>query len=384
MIPLGLSASDQAAFHNALRDDQKINVRVQILTLDHTPVADVSDVLIDGQVDLDRFADVTRSASLSLADPTGSLPFDSDSPANGALYMDRMIRVIYSVYVDALARWVDVPVFTGPVTKLDRQNDVVEVVAQGKEILTLGAAWHPMTLPKGMRNTTAIFLILSERGGEDHFDLGELDHKMATAYTIGREDKPWRKAWTLAQAMNRQLFYDGAGVVRLRRLPGVSHFDFNDQAVTSPPQISFDTTDAYNVVNVVGGISPTTKKRVHYTARAPQNHPLNAYRLGRNGKGRFLVKFITNEQLRWTNDCQAIAERELNDALLQAVTVSYDSVPVPHLEPGDLPNVATGDGAVTFRLNQFSLPLVMADGNAMSVGALKNVRARKYRRVNRR
>lgn len=380
MIPLGLSASDQAVFHNALRDNHVMHVGVQILALDHTPIADVSDQLLDGQVDMDRSQDVTRTLSMSLSDPKGSLPFDSDSPANGAIFMDRMIHVTYSVYVDGLSDWVDVPVFTGPVTALDRQNDVVELTAQGKEILSMGAAWHPMTIRKGTKFTTAIWLILSQRGGEDHFDLGDLSLAMPRPLAIGREDAPWRKAWTLANAINRQLFYDGRGVVRLRRFPGTPHFTFNDQAVLGPPQISYSLT-TYNVVNVVGGVPPKKKDRLHYTARPDVNHPLSPWRLGRNGHGRFLVDFITNDQLRTPGSCKEVAQRTLAQHLAQSVAVSFDALPVPHLEPGDLIQVSTGDGALNFRLDQFSLPLVVADDTGMSVGAKKNVRARRRRKI---
>src|SRR5690606_5804143 len=95
MLDLGLSSSQKKRFHALLASHHSIYIRLQIMDLEHGYLDDISDQLIDGQVTVDASADVTRSLSLDLLDPRNTLHLDSDSPSAGALFADRMIRVIY-------------------------------------------------------------------------------------------------------------------------------------------------------------------------------------------------------------------------------------------------------------------------------------------------
>lgn len=387
MIPAGLSSATLRAFQSTLITHHEIDVHVSIQDLSGNTLALVRDRLIDGQVNVDADADVTRSATVTLLDPDRSLPFDSNAPADGALYLDRMIQIVYYVLVGGV--WVGTPVFTGPVTKLSRSDAVVNVEAQGKETLAMGGVWTPISLHTGTRKTSAIVSLLQSRAGENRFSIPDLPSKMPGPITLGRAEPSWPTALRLARSLNRQLFYDGSGVCRLRTFPATSTYVFSDLTnITARPQIGYTTSseDFANTV-IVNGQAPKgpatagamVMNRPTHTAVAPASHSLSPIRLGRNGVPRHLVKVIEDDTINSTPAATALANSTLATALLQAVDASFESLPIPHLEPLDVCTMVSGAGSTTFPLRQFSLPLVA--GASMSVGWVKNLSVR-ARRMN--
>lgn len=373
MIPLGLSGAQHAKFNATLADTHSIAVRVQVLNLAGDRLSDVSDRLLDGQVNVDADADITRTCSLSLLDPNRRLHFDSDSPSDGALYLDRMVRVVYAVKVPTVG-WVSCPVFTGPVTKLDREDAVVTVEASGKEVFAMGACWRPMTLKKGHNRIDAIRTILKERAGETRFSFPEGSARLPKDFALGRETVPWLAARRLARGIDKQLFYDGRGVARLRNHP--EHVTFRFEAgdggmVLTEPQVAYTTDEVKNIVWVRGGTPKGKKRAVSYWKAAPRSHPLSPVRLGRNGVPRYLLEVIDDGHIRSVTEAKRVAESKLKQLLLEQVEVNFDALPNPQLDPMDLVRVKTDEFGMTFRLKQFSLPL--GTGDAMSLGYVKRV-----------
>jgi hypothetical protein len=374
-----LAAHELGAFQAALVETHGVSVEASILNNDGDHLRSITHMILDGQINVDMGADVTRGATLSLLDPDRSLPFDSDSPSDGALYLDRMVRITYSVRVPSLNDRVDVPVFTGPVSKVDRSDDVVNVECQGKEALAMNAAWVPMVIGKKTLKTDAIRRIMAA-AGESRFSFPELTARLPHAVPIVREAIPWQVAKRIAHGMNRQLFYDGAGVLRLRAWPGTAVYTFRTGIganITSTPQISYSLENVSNLVWVVGGKPKGAKKPVSYVARPSPTHPLSSARLGRNGHPRRLLLKIEDSSIRSVAEARRLAERRLKDALRAHVEVTFDSLPVPHLDPGDLIRVTTDEFSHTYRLATYSLPL--GTGGAMSVGYHKVVSSKKRR-----
>ena len=394
MLNLGLSADEQAAFHAALRTHRRIAVRLDVLDMDQKHLTSIDNRLLSGEVTVDGTADVSRSMSVTLLDPAHRLRLDSDAPDEGALYADRMLRATYLVRVGG--EWVDVPVFTGPITKLDRDEATVSVECQGKEVLAQQAAWTPMTLDKGLGKIDAIRRIMRERAGESKFDFPEGKARLPSNVSLGREDIPWEFAQKIARGMDKQLFYDGRGRLRLRNLPDRVSFTFNERVITSVPQVSFDMSEARNAVRVVGrnlhegketgkgdNVEQIPTEQTGGVAVAERSHPLSPHRLGRNGTPRYIAEFIVDDTIRSNKEAVKVAERTLRDRLRQAVEVSMDVLPVPHLEPGDTIGVSYGDIEATARLQQFGFSLT-SDGS-MSIGYTRRVSrpSRSRRRVNR-
>lgn len=380
MIPLGLSAADRRTLLTTLFGHHRMRVLVHSLRLDGTYDADLSARLIDGQIDVDGTADVTRTASLTLLDATGSLDFDSDSPVDAALFLDRMLHVEYGVRVDFGHgngwEWFDVPVFTGPITGMNRDGNTVGLTASGKEVLCMGAVWRPLTLRKNTRKTYAIRTILAERAGETRFEIPQLRARLPQAMTLGRDDVPWNRARRIARSLgNRQLFYDGRGVVRLRRHPHRPVLTFTASTLLSEPQVTYSQDHTVNAVFIRGGVPKG--KHVQLTAQvfASRTHPLSPWRLGRNGVPRYLIETVEDSHIRSVVEAVRLGRERLSHGLAQAVSATFDAIPVPMLEPGDLVRALTDQGAVTVRASTFSLPLTA--GQPMPVGYHRTVSPRR-------
>lgn len=387
MIPQGLSAADVKAYRAALAQTHQVKVRATVQDLNGDTISDLTPHVTDGQVNVDgtqaAAADkgVTRSVTLTVNDPRRALPFHSTHPSDSAIYRDRMVHVVYDVHVPALDDWLPCPVFTGPVTKVNRDGDAVNIEGMGKEIAGLGAAWRPLVLHKGMKKTDAIILILEWRMGETRFSIPDLPNRLPKSISLHRHTKPWQVALHIAHSMNMQLFYDGAGIARLRKRPNTHGFTFTgDKHVVSRPQIDY-SGEIVNTVEVLGGNPKGPKSFIYATAVAPANHPLSPQKLGRTNRHGALVPLyllpdgdvIRNDALKTRAEAQAFVDQKLHDYLLQAVEVSFDSLPIPFLEPADMCQLTTDDMAVMFRLMQFSLPFNHDGAKPMSVNYTKKV-----------
>jgi hypothetical protein len=141
--------------------------------------------------------------------------------------------------------------------------------------------------------------------------------------------------------------------------------------VLSDASVSFDVSNVRNTIFVVGGKPKGAKQPVTANVVAARSHPLSPWRLGRNGTPRFIVERIDNDHVRTQSKALAMARRRLRQTLIEGVTVSFDALPIPHLEPLDTVRLRTDLTSVTFVLRQASIPLTH-DG-VMSIGAVKRV-----------
>lgn len=368
------TTTERKAFEAALRRSHTRRITVSVTNLDGHVLSTLTPVLVDGQVVVDYDAETTRAATLTFLDPSRALNFDTDSPDDGAVYADRMIRITYSVHVEALGRYVSVVIFHGPVTKLDRSGDVVNLEAQGKETLARGAIWRTLSLKKGSFVTTAIKMLLHDRAGETRFSFVNLPHRLPKTRSLDRYAEIWATARSLAHSVNRQLYYDGAGTAILRAFPRSVLYTFSDGTggdVVGEVQVSYSLDDVKNVVVVVGGKPKGAKHRVRATATAPSSHPLSPARLGPSGNPRRLVEVMEDDSVRSVKAAKQRAHDLLDDRLREVVEVTFDALPVPHLDPGDLVRIKTEDFTTSFRLRRFSIPLGSDSAAAMPVGYLK-------------
>lgn len=380
MMKLGLTDGERGAYERALRSSHVRRITVAVTNLAGTELARLDPVLLDGQVTVDLDAEVTRSATLSFLDPAHALSFDTDSPDDGALYADRMVRVDYGVLVEELGREVVATVFHGPVTKLDRAGDVVSVEAQGKETLASGAVWRTLTLKKGQTVSDAIRTLLVDRAGETSVDIPQIRNnagkpvRMPRARSLDRFQSIWSHAKRLATAQHRQLFYDGSGRAILRSWPRRSVYKFRTGTggdVVGDVQVAYQIGDVKNAVVVEGGKPRGAQRKVRAQAVAPANHPLSPRRLGRTGAPRYLVEVISDDSIRSERAAKRKAKSVLDNRLREVVEVTFDALPVPHLDPGDVVGIETDDFTTTFRLRKFTIPLTSTGAPVMSVGYLK-------------
>lgn len=360
VIDLGLSPAARRALVQTLSQSHLVGVRVQILDLEHTPLGLVSSRVVDGQVNVDGSAEVSRQLQLTLVDPSRNVVVDTD---DGAPRLDRMVRVYYTVWVDGggLDCWVQIPVFTGPVTSTRREEGLLTLEATGKEHLARTPGWKARTFAQGLNRVLVIRAIMKELAGEDRFSFPE-SWKAKTARTISlsKNATPWHHARELAKSMNAQLFYDGRGVLRLRKYPVRSSFTFRDGnsgTLMSQPSVTESSSEIVNTVRVVGATPKKKKTPVEATAYLPPYHRYAPGKMGRNGKPRYLPETIEDDTLRSEAEARRTAQRRIRQIQVDAQDVEFTALPFPLLEEGDVVTIDSRDVKLTTRIMKFSIPL---------------------------
>jgi hypothetical protein len=264
--------------------------------------------------------------------------------------------------------------------KVDRTDDVINIEAQGKEVLLKGAAWRTYTFKRGTNQVAVIRAILQTWGGERSFSFPESTARLAADRSITKTSVPWDHAQAVAKSNGWQLFYDGRGTARLRARPMTSLFTFRTGtggAVVTAPQITYSLQDVKNIVWVVGGAPKGAKAAVTATAAAANSHPLSPARLGRNGVPRYLLDMVEDSSIVTAAKARTLADTRLRQLLLSSVDTAFDSLVIPHLDPDDLCRLTTDEFNTAFRAGKFAIPLTA--GGHMSVGYTKRVSSNQAR-----
>lgn len=386
---LGLNPTQKAAYLRTLFTSHDFDVTLDLLKLDHTPIRSLTDTTLDGQVNLQTDAAVARTASFTFFDPDHSLHLDPDSPWEGAYYADRMIRVVHTVNVPSVGR-VSATAFVGPVTKVARDGDTVNVECQDKASLALTGG-PPITCAKGMNAVAAISTIMGRGAGENKMRLpAGTPWRLPKAFATGWPDEsaPWWIAQAIARTINRQLLYSSDGYLTLRPWPSVAELSITEAQITSAPNVDYDLTSIKNMVRVAGTIAPPPppkkkkKKKsdkdkiipttqVTAVAVAASTHPMSPQRLGRNGVPRYIPEIDEGTEYKSLAAARSYAVTRLDQLLPMTTGVTFDMVPVFHLDYGDVISAQTDAGRVVIRFTEGSIPL--ACSGDMSVGQQKAV-----------
>jgi hypothetical protein len=393
-MPLGLTPAQEKSYVAYLWRTHDFAIYVDVIALDHTPIKSLGDVtqqLLDGQVNIQRDQAVARTATFTFADPDHSLNLDADSPWQGAYFSDRMLRVRHEVTVPGIGLVSAVP-FVGPITSVSRDGDTLSVECQDKAVLAMTGG-PPVKVGKGMNAVDAIRRIMVNATGENKFRLpsaktGWASRNLHKPYATGWHDdaSPWVVCQRIAGQLSAQLFYSCDGYLTLRPYPSQVSVTATGSSMTSVPQVDFDSSSVRNIVRVAGTLAPPktkkTKKdakpqlerpptKLTAVAQAGASHPLAPARLGRNGVPRYLPENIEDETYKSLAQARTLATRTLSDHLALTTGVSFEMVPLFHLDVGDLIVASTDAGTITVRLSEASIPLSISGG--MTVGTQKRV-----------
>jgi hypothetical protein len=263
-------------------------------------------------------------------------------------------------------------VFTGPITKLNRDGALVQLECQGKEILGLAPAWREKTFKKGTKTTFAIRWILKNIMGETKLVIPNLPQRLPRNMSVGGDQLPWTVAKKMASTLGYHLYFDGYGVCRMRKMPNRACFAFTEGTnMITEPEVGFSIENTKNAVEVVGKV-PKKGKPPKARATAKRKHPLSPWSLGRTGGPRFLVATYEDDSIRTNKQAKKRAKYLLKRLLKEAVEVSYDALVTPHLEEMDIVRVSTRKFAADHRLRAFAIPLTSAGHS--SIGYVKNVK----------
>jgi hypothetical protein len=399
--PLGLTPAQEQTYIAYLWRTHDFAIYVDVLALDHTPIKSLGDVtgqLLDGQVNIQRDQPIVRTATFVFADPDHALNLDPDSPWEGAYFSDRMLRVRHEVRVPGIGLVSSTP-FVGPITKVSRDGESLSVECQDKACLALTGG-PPVKVSKGMNGVDAIKRVMTLGTGENKFRFpsaktGWANRNLHKAYATGWHDdaSPWVVCQRIAGQLNAQLFYSCDGYLTLRPWPSQTSVTATARSITSQPQVDFDSSSVRNIVRVAGTLAPPKKKKtkkdakpqlerpatkLSAVAQAGASHPLAPARLGRSGVPRYLPENIEDETYKSLAQARTLATQTLSDHLQLTTGVSFEMVPLFHLDVGDVIVAQVPGGAVTVRLTEGSIPLSVSGD--MSVGYQQRVsRASKSR-----
>lgn len=377
MIPLGLSAADQVRFERGLvSPHHTVRFTVQLLDMDHNVLVNSVGRVLSGQVDVDRGSKAQRRLTMSVLDHDDALNLDASNPNTGGLYQDRMLRVFYGVWSHDFPRWVDVPVFTGPIATLKRSGAVLELSADSKEVLLDTPASLNFTWGKGTPKTN-VLVQLADMMGEQWVDIPRRTDKTTAAVSVASKTVVWDWMQQFAEGLNGDDLpaYDGMGVLRLVKRNRDTRWTFrggDGGTLLQEPAVSYDSSELRNFVVVRGGVPKGGKAAVQAVAHAPASHPLSAQNLGRGGRKRYIREDIEQDTITTAKAAQKLADDTLEKRLALGVQVDFTALVVPHLEPGDVVAVAYGNWVWRMQLDKYTIPL-SSDGT-MTIGRLGLVR----------
>lgn len=383
MIPLGLTATQTAAYHRRLFSSHDYRIDLDILDLNENPVG--SATFLDGQINLQTGEHVRRTATLSISDPDGALDFTGASAWSGStIWVDRLVRIRHTIAVPGVGirgDAVTVTCFVGPPSKIARQGAEVSVECQDKTALvTRGVS--PYTVGKGANAVNAIWSILQRCTGEFRFRLGTTTRRLSRPYSVGWADEtsPWAIATAIAKnELGAQLIYSPDGYATLRKKPGSVALVV--PGVTAEATSDLDLTTLINWVRVQGKVTTSTKTGATTTTTStsqPQSVAeatsgnITPSAMARKGVRRYLPRLVNEDAYTTTAQTSERARLELVGGSRVDTAPKFACIPFFHADVDDIVRFTVPGSDTDVRLTEASIPL---GPNEMTVGAQRWVSA---------
>jgi hypothetical protein len=377
----GLTAAQTGYYHKALASSHTVYMRVSIIDLEHRPVQTVTDRVMDGSVTVDYYADeATRSLDLVLLDVNRDLGFDTTDVVDGVWFFDRMVQVWAEVFVPELGRYVEAPIFTGPVRKFKRRGPLVTFKCVGKDVFAR-QSWPRFSIPKGTERVEAIRRVLRELGETKFRFEASSGAQLASDKTIDRnmELSPWGWCRSIAGGMGMRLFYAGDGYAVLRRLDNNPIFIFRDRdggTLLTDPDTDGDYARIANVVRAEG-MTNESGDNPYYEAMVSESSAIHPSRLRRGGKPFYMGAVVIRESIFTEGDAKSVAKDELADRQQAAYKIGFDALPIYTLEEGDMIGVEAEGFLTSSPLDRFTIDF--KPNQPMSVGYQKLIKPARAR-----
>lgn len=394
MQPLGSQALLKA-YHNRLTSSHDYDLTVEILNMNEQPLSQA--VLVDGQINIQRDAEIRRTGTLTLLDPDRGLGLDALALGQGALFANRMVRVKHYLDVPGFGTVVATP-FVGPIADLNRNGSTIDIEVQDKTAFAI-LGNRPITAMKGENAVSAIVRIMQNRAGENQFRVpAGTKYRLERNYSVGWDDEasPWVVCSKIARAAGLQMLYscDGYLTLRPRQTTPVFEFGAGTSAATTGINANLTSTPAedHDFSSTINHARATYGDYVK-TATAPSSSPFGPRNpdFMRNGIPRFLPslaevdapnkpnkpgskrrkasKAQTKQYLREMEKygdelkssaakAQATADALLKTGLSMDENITWSAVPAYHLDVDDVVRVTTTNGSVIIPLSEASIPLL--------------------------
>ncbi len=364
---LRLTRQQEQAFNRALVSSNHTRVAADLLDRNRQYVGPIKNALDGkwaGQVDLDvsnqSSADGSTtgsiwSAELSTIDPDNNLHLDSR-----AIFLDRLLRIIWSIFVPEMEGsprapdgFVDVTLFCGPCSAPVVAGDILTLEAQGMELWARGAVRAPVQWPRGMRVTDVIHDIWVNHIGEPEawVDIPTLPDLLPSNFRLTTDDEWWGDGILyLAETINCDAFYTRTSAGRLRQRPTQAVYVLRDGprgAIINIPQTSTvlgtgqgtDIEGTANLFVVIGQAKPsgTGGKPPAIVGQwpVPAGNRFSAQSTGHPGYPYWRKDVVNLPHVHTVEAAQRIARLRGRRALQLAETATDETVVVPHLDPFD-------------------------------------------------
>ncbi|WP_435199587.1 hypothetical protein [Janibacter sp. GS2] len=273
--------------------------------------------------------------------------------------------------------WYGPPLFTGPVDRSTLEDRTLNVDLLDKSSLLREPTRSTHIYRKGLTRIGVIRDVAYDRG-ERRFDLPEWNQaRLGAPVQVRPGYQPWSYMVVQARALRGQVFYNGAGALRVRQHPTGTSLWFNDDSVLSVPSVVEDDADIINSVHVKGKPPAGKKWRIEAKAYIPAWHRLSPQKLARSGVRQHRWETIEDETIRTVRDAQAAADRRVRELMAQTGGVTFTALPHPGIELGDVQQVNAAGVVTPYRLSSFTIPLTADE--PMTVGYIKPLRRSKKR-----
>lgn len=352
-----LSVANPKGFDALMCSPHFLTVKIQLQTLSGGYKAELTNRFIDGQVTVDADAEITRALDLTLFDPERKVSLDPNVASTTGIFIADMIKVWYIIESPDRKIKFQIPLFTGPIDAVERDEVFIKVKAMGKERLSLSNSWAAKTYKKGQRKTGVILDILKGEIGETYAYVPTSNAKLPTDTKLTREKSPWIVAKAIARTLSRNLIYDADGTAITKSKPTKKTYTFTEKNVTENPRISYDLENVINIVQVIGKKPSKNKAKIVYTAVAPPGHPLSPINLGRPGAPRYLWTVIEDPNISSKVEAKNLATSTLARGLLAGVDVQFAGIPNPRLQEFDIVGIDVNGVQAQFELKKFTIPL---------------------------
>ena len=360
------------AFLDALRKSHKVTSRVEVLNQGNV---EATLAVTAGSAKMDENADVRRSLSCSLGDPTGSLTpttmADLLSPAGNEL---RVWRGITTPYVTA-----EVPLGVFGISDVDITSQIVggveiELAGFDRAKRVQEARFETTyVVPPGSNMGDAIQNLIRGRIGpvEFLFESTSVVTRAALVFNVG--DDPWKAAQDMARSIGCEVFFDQLGRCVMRTVPDpdtapiATEYAEGQNAILLGASRKLAREYTYNGVIASGESSAiTNQSAAPVSATVWDDNPHSpTYYKGKFGmKPRLYVSpFITTPE-----QALSAARAILRQSLGLSEDVSFTAVVNPAHEPGDVVSIYVNRAKINARyvLSSFSVPLTHASSLSAS------------------
>lgn len=370
--PDGLTEDEMDVYHRGLAVPHWRQIEVEVTTLDGELVSHLTPEVTGGNVIVDAEAgdDVTsRILDMTFAQPRRML-FEPQSASDMPFHRKYAIHVVDSRLIPELGRWVECPVFSGPLWDFDRTGAEVRVVGHGWERQAFCVKWNEETYKQGKRKTDVIKDLLREAGFTQLGGIPDLSATLPERFTVTKRDVLWPAIVKLAKSMDRHIFFDGQGRPRLRRLPDAPSFIFDDRHLLGDLVVDRQAQGTPNVFEVVGAKPKGPKRRPRDVRELDPSHPNSKESLALNGEPYRVLVREENRAIKTQAEAVARTLRLRERAERGMTDTQVDVLPFPHFDELDLVAVADAVGAERVRLNRFSLGL-SRDATPLSINSIR-------------